>query len=65
MPRRVSSELSDQHVWDKDLVLNERDRSVTEWASDRTMDLALVTADKVIKAHLIGGVTAQHQAIPD
>ena len=32
---------SEQHAWDKDLVLTKRDASATEWASDKMIDLAL------------------------
>ncbi|ROZ64569.1 hypothetical protein EEB15_28435 [Ramlibacter sp. WS9] len=31
---------SEPHVWDKDLVLVERDNSATEWAIDAVMDIA-------------------------
>jgi hypothetical protein len=32
---------SQQHIWDKDLVLRKRDNSATEWAPDKVTDLTL------------------------
>jgi hypothetical protein len=38
---------SEQHVWDKDLVLTKRDTSATEWGSDKMMDLALENPEEL------------------
>lgn len=38
---------SEQHVWDKDLVLTKRDTSATEWASDKMIDLALENPEEL------------------
>jgi Family of unknown function (DUF6869) len=38
---------SEQYVWDKDFVLSKRDNSATQWAPDKTIDLALESPEEL------------------